>query len=78
MEFAMSLGTKVYPVRLAESLMMEVTATIARRNYWTRRLPWSLSDFIRVALLEKVKKMGRSRRRARRTHSTLENEVATS
>jgi hypothetical protein len=40
-------------------LMLE---TIQRRNEASFKQPWSISDFIGVAIADKIKKMGRSRR----------------
>ena len=67
----MSLGTDRYTFRLPKALMDVVAETIARRNDWTRNEPWDLSEFVRVALREKVKKMARSRRRVRRNRAPV-------
>jgi hypothetical protein len=58
----MSKGTKVYPVRLDPGLMEDVEITIERRNMMTREAPWTLSDFLRIAIREKIRKMERCRR----------------
>ena len=62
----MSAGTRIYPVRLRPELVELTEETIARRNEWTRDEPWTFSEFIRVALVEKIKKMARSRKPYRR------------
>jgi hypothetical protein len=59
----MSRGTRVVPVRLPEDLMVMVQITIELRNQNSPEAPWTLSDFIRIALSEKIRKMARSRGR---------------
>jgi hypothetical protein len=59
----MSRGTERYTYRLPPELVELVEATIQLRNLHTDREPWSQSDFVRLALLEKVRKMDRSRGR---------------
>jgi hypothetical protein len=61
-----SKGTQVYGVRLPMSLCCEVQSAIARRNSVSPAAPWTLSDFVRTALAEKLQKMRRSRRPHRR------------
>jgi hypothetical protein len=58
----MSRGTRIYAVRLSPDLMDRVELQIASRNIWTKETEWTLSDFIRVALEEKLAKMARCRR----------------
>jgi len=58
----MSRGTPVVPVRVDQETMALVMETIQRRNFWTQCEPWSVSDFIRIALREKIAKMARCRR----------------
>lgn len=62
----MSKGTDRYTFRLPQDMMAEVAATIYRRNLHTDREPWELSEFVRVAIREKLAKMERSRKRAAR------------
>ena len=57
----MSKGTKPVAVRLPKELLSEVVKTVERRNRNSTEGPWSLSDFIRIALVEKITKMHRSR-----------------
>ena len=59
----MSKGTKLFAVRIAPDMQARIDETIQRRNLWTRGEDWSFSDFIRVAIEEKIRKMERSRRR---------------
>lgn len=56
-----SKGTARYTFRLPPELMMEVEATIQLRNEHTTQEEWDLSEFVRVALREKVSKMDRCR-----------------
>jgi hypothetical protein len=60
----MSKGTQVYPVRLPQLLVEMAQATIRFRGVGKTGKAWTLSDFIRVAMAEKVKKMDRSRGRS--------------
>lgn len=69
----MSLGTDRYTFRLDKAMMDAVAETIERRNEWTRDVPWDLSEFVRVAIREKLKKMARCRRRARRHRAPVTN-----
>lgn len=62
----MSKGTDRYTFRLPQELMAAVATTIYRRNLHTDKEPWELSEFVRVAIKEKLAKMERSRRRAGR------------
>jgi hypothetical protein len=48
--------------RCQDSLWDEVIETVQRRNLWSRERPWTLSDFIGIALKEKIRKMARSRK----------------
>lgn len=57
-----SKGTPVRTFRCQEDLWDEVIETIARRNEWSKERPWSISEFIGVALREKIDKMARGRK----------------
>ena len=57
----MSKGNKIVPVRMTETLLHEIEAQIASRNAVAAGEPWVISDFIRTACQEKLKKMARSR-----------------
>jgi hypothetical protein len=57
-----SKGTQLSAVRIDDALRMEIEATIGRRNLWSRQAPWTLSDFLRVAVINQLEKMKRSRR----------------
>lgn len=62
----MSKGTKAFPVRLPNKLLQEVNETIQRRNDHSKEEPWTFSDFVRIALREKISKMERGRKGARK------------
>ena len=62
----MSKGTPRVVIRLADQVVQEIELAIARRNLWSREVPWTLSDFLRVAIAEKLQKMARCRRPRRR------------
>lgn len=63
-----SKGNKVVPVRMDPELLSAALVTIQTRNIFTTEQPWTFSDFVRVALVEKMKKMERSRRPRSRKH----------
>jgi hypothetical protein len=62
----MSNGTRVYTVRLQDDLMERVQETMQRRDLYSADSPWTLSDFLRVCVEEKLAKMERSRRSKKR------------
>lgn len=57
-----SKGSKVLQVRVPPDLLAAVELQIQQRNIFTREAPWNISDWIRCAMEEKLKKMERSRR----------------
>ena len=56
-----SLGTGKILVRVPDALRLQIEDTIKARNLLSSSEPWSLSDFVRIALAEKLAKMERSR-----------------
>lgn len=58
----MAKGTPVVPVRISDEMMMEVEEAIRSRNAVAFDAPWTVSDFIRKAIREKLSHMERSRR----------------
>jgi hypothetical protein len=67
----MSRGNPHYKCRLDNATAELVERTIAFRNLHTTGEKWTVSDFLRIACREKVKKMNRSRRR----QLTVDDEV---
>lgn len=65
----MSRGSRIVKVRVPENLLAWIEETIAGRNQRTRKEPWTMSDFLREAVAEKLKHMSRSRRRVRKPQS---------
>lgn len=64
----MSKGNQIVPVRIPLPLAVDMDQAIAGRNAVARGEPWTVSEFIRVAIAEKLAKMSRSRSsRSRRT-----------
>jgi hypothetical protein len=59
----MSKGNPQYKVRLIGDIARKVEATIQLRNDNSREEPWTVAAFIRAAIIEKISKMDRSRRR---------------
>jgi len=59
----MSKGNRIVNVRFESGILDSIATEIARRNLNTSSPPWSMSDFIRVAVAEKLKKGVRSRRK---------------
>jgi metal-responsive CopG/Arc/MetJ family transcriptional regulator len=57
----MSAGTPRVTIRIDDELREEIEIVITDRNSRTRDRPWTLSDFIGIAIREKVLKMQRGR-----------------
>lgn len=72
----MSAGTPVRSVRIGEELWVRMRFQICSRNNWTREEPWNESDFIRIAIEEKLAKMARSRNHRPSATSDLFNPNA--
>lgn len=62
----MSKGSVRWTVRVPAELLKLVQWQIAQRNAYSSREPWSESDWIRVAMEEKLKKMQRSRNKKKK------------
>lgn len=61
----MSKGNRVITVRIEQELLDEIDAVISKRNLHSYEAAWCTSDFIRAALIEKLRKMERSRTRSK-------------
>lgn len=59
----MSRGTPLKALRIPAVLSEEIDRTIARRNYHSRRAPWTWTDFCLTAIREKILKMARCGKR---------------
>jgi len=57
----MSRGSPIVPVRIPAELLAEIGQVIDGRNERARGAPWTRSEFIVLALREKLAKMERSR-----------------
>lgn len=62
----MSRGNRIVKVRVEPELLQRIEWQIQHRNDHTDRMPWVMSDWIRVAMIEKLAKMVRSRRPRKR------------
>lgn len=62
----MSAGTPRTTVRIATELMERVERQLESLRIWSPKGDWSVGEFIRVAIEDKLKKYVRSRRRAPR------------
>lgn len=62
----MTVGNPKLIVRVPRELIAEVKEAIRRRNLRSREEPWVISDFVRIALRDKLHHMQRSRGRKRR------------
>lgn len=63
----MTKGTTKYAIRIPIALVNEINTAVAQRNMKSAEAPWTFSDFVRQACMEKVQKMERSRgKKARR------------
>jgi len=58
----MAKGTPVVPVRISDEVMLRVEQAIRSRNARAFDEPWTVSDFIRKAIKDKLDHMERSRR----------------
>lgn len=58
----MAAGTQVYTIRLGDRLVERMEGFLRRRHEQPCCTEWSRSDFIRVAIEEKIAKGERSRR----------------
>lgn len=67
----MSKGNRIVNVRFDAGILESIATEIARRNLNTSSAPWSMSDFIRVAVAEKLKKGARSRSKPVKPASSL-------
>lgn len=65
----MSKGSKVVPVRIEADLLAAICQQIDMTNEVRREEPYTLSEFIRSALREKLDKMRRGRGPRRRRSS---------
>lgn len=60
----MSKGTQNRVIRIADDDWQMFEAVVELRNHYRKKRPeWTMSDFVRIACMEKVKKMARSRGR---------------
>lgn len=57
-----SAGTPVLPVRLHNDVKSEIERAVRRRNFHSWQERWTVSDFIRIAIREKLAKMERCRK----------------
>jgi hypothetical protein len=62
----MSKGTPVQTVRISPGTLVLVQDAVARRNANTADEPWTVSDFIRQAVFDKLAHMERSRKRRKK------------
>jgi hypothetical protein len=71
-----SHGNPVQRFRLRPEEYEEIEEAIERRNTWSRESPWTFSDFFRIAIREKLLKMGRCRRPRRKPVRPLDSSGA--
>jgi len=62
----MSKGNPIVPVRFDSAMLFQMRDAIAQRNERTSNEPWTMSDFIKAAVWEKLCHMERSRKGKRR------------
>lgn len=58
----MSAGNPIVKVRIPRELVEEIELAIENRNARVRAEPWTFSEFLRVAIDDKLRHMERSRR----------------
>lgn len=59
----MTAGNPKIVVRIPPDLKRQMLEAIKSRNHRTREEPWELSDFVRIAIRDKLHHIQRSRRR---------------
>lgn len=57
----MSRGSQIVPVRIGSEMLSQLKALLAERNHRSNGAIWSMSDYIRSALSEKIAHTMRSR-----------------
>lgn len=57
----MSRGNVIVKTRVPADLLAAIEVQIAKRNHHSAEQPWDMSDWIRVAMREKLAKMIRCR-----------------
>lgn len=62
----MARGSPRIIVRVHREMLQAIQACIIKRNYHTKHQEWELSDFVRVAMKEKLAHMQRGRKCKRR------------
>jgi len=62
----MSQGNRIIPVRFSRQDIDDIQELIALRNAVTREKPWTMSDFIRKCVYDKMRHAERSRRKRKR------------
>jgi len=62
----MSAGSKQVAVRFPEMLLDQVQAELLKSQHTRRGEPWTMGEFVRVAVEEKLAKMRRGRAPRRR------------
>lgn len=74
----MSKGTKRFALRIPIDLKVVMEEAIKRRNDSVMDAPpWSVSDFVRIAVVEKLAKMERSKKGTRRYTTGAKQEWTT-
>lgn len=58
----MSKGNKIVKVRMEPALLEELERQLASRNEHCREAPWTLSDFVRDCVRERLTKRARRKR----------------
>lgn len=59
----MSKGSRIVPVRVPRDLEIRIAAAIASANQSTKEEPYTLSEWIRKAVVEKLDHLERSKRK---------------
>ena len=62
----MSKGSRIVPVRVPDELLVRLSAAVERSARTRFDGPWSVSEFVRSAIEDKLQHMERSRRSRKR------------
>lgn len=71
----MSRGSPIVPVRISPELLSQLKSLLEERNQRSSGAEWSMSDYIRSALAEKVAHTMRSRKGRKKPKGVIVHNV---
>ena len=70
----MSRGNPIVQMRVDEEFLAMIDAAIASRNEHSREAPWTRSDWLRQAAMDKLAHIKRSKAKKRRNEKSATSE----